>query len=90
VATGGGATTTTAASGCASSSSATASLSLTPQMVKKGLPGGQSLTPNAHHNDPHQQQASTPMSGEGKHHFEVDSCLTIVISLQKPAPLPPS
>ncbi|XP_033160863.1 tyrosine-protein kinase Abl isoform X4 [Drosophila mauritiana] len=65
VATGGGATTTTAASGCASSSSATASLSLTPQMVKKGLPGGQSLTPNAHHNDPHQQQASTPMSETG-------------------------
>ncbi|XP_043861871.1 tyrosine-protein kinase Abl isoform X5 [Drosophila santomea] len=65
VATGGGATTTTAASGCASSSSATASLSLTPQMVKKGLPGGQSLTPNAHHNDSHQQQASTPMSETG-------------------------
>ncbi|XP_026832242.1 tyrosine-protein kinase Abl isoform X2 [Drosophila erecta] len=65
VATGGGATTTTAASGCASSSSATASLSLTPQMVKKGLPGGQSLTPNAHHTDPHQQQASTPMSETG-------------------------
>ncbi|XP_032574051.1 tyrosine-protein kinase Abl isoform X8 [Drosophila sechellia] len=65
VATGGGATTTTAASGCASSSSATASLSLTPQMVKKGLSGGQSLTPNAHHNDPHQQQASTPMSETG-------------------------
>ncbi|XP_017128245.1 tyrosine-protein kinase Abl isoform X4 [Drosophila elegans] len=65
VATGGGATTTTAASGCASSSSATASLSLTPQMVKKGLPGGQSLTPNAHHNDPHQQPASTPMSETG-------------------------
>nr|NP_001261964.1 Abl tyrosine kinase, isoform H [Drosophila melanogaster]AGB94657.1 Abl tyrosine kinase, isoform H [Drosophila melanogaster] len=65
VATGGGATTTTAASGCASSSSATASLSLTPQMVKKGLPGGQALTPNAHHNDPHQQQASTPMSETG-------------------------
>ncbi|XP_016965973.1 tyrosine-protein kinase Abl isoform X7 [Drosophila biarmipes] len=65
VASGGGATTTTAASGCASSSSATASLSLTPQMVKKGLPGGQSLTPNAHHNDPHQQQASTPMSETG-------------------------
>ncbi|XP_070071456.1 tyrosine-protein kinase Abl isoform X8 [Drosophila takahashii] len=67
VATGGGAstTTTTAASGCASSSSATASLSLTPQMVKKGLPGGQTLTPNAHHNDPHQQQASTPMSETG-------------------------
>ncbi|XP_017080560.1 tyrosine-protein kinase Abl isoform X2 [Drosophila eugracilis] len=65
VATGGGATSATAASGCASSSSATASLSLTPQMVKKGLPGGQSLTPNAHHNDPHQQQASTPMSETG-------------------------
>ncbi|XP_017043121.1 tyrosine-protein kinase Abl isoform X3 [Drosophila ficusphila] len=52
-------------SNCASSSSATASLSLTPQMVKKGLPGGQSLTPNAHHSDPHQQQASTPMSETG-------------------------
>ncbi|XP_016980724.1 tyrosine-protein kinase Abl isoform X7 [Drosophila rhopaloa] len=65
VATGGGATTTTAASGCPSSSSATASLSLTPQMVKKGLPGGQSLAPNAHHNDPHQQPASTPMSETG-------------------------
>ncbi|KAH8368845.1 hypothetical protein KR200_004418 [Drosophila serrata] len=66
IVTGGGATTTTtAASGGASTSSATASLSLTPQMVKKGLPGGQSLTPNAHHNDPHQQQASTPMSETG-------------------------
>ncbi|XP_017029742.1 tyrosine-protein kinase Abl isoform X4 [Drosophila kikkawai] len=66
IVTGGGATTTTtAASGGASTSSATASLSLTPQMVKKGLPGGQSLTPNAHHNDPHQLQASTPMSETG-------------------------
>ncbi|KAH8380086.1 hypothetical protein KR009_008869 [Drosophila setifemur] len=63
VVTAGGATapSTTAPSGASSSS-----LSLTPQMVKKGLPGNQSLTPNAHHNDPHQQQqASTPMSETG-------------------------
>ncbi|XP_068143366.1 tyrosine-protein kinase Abl isoform X2 [Drosophila tropicalis] len=54
------------------SSSASASLSLTPQMVKKGLPpppppNASSLTPGGHH-DPQQQQqqqASTPMSETG-------------------------
>ncbi|XP_017087544.2 tyrosine-protein kinase Abl isoform X6 [Drosophila bipectinata] len=53
---GGVTTSTTVPSGASSSS-----LSLTPQMVKKGLPGNQNLTP---HSDL-QQQASTPMSETG-------------------------
>ncbi|XP_034136657.1 tyrosine-protein kinase Abl isoform X4 [Drosophila guanche] len=79
----GGGNTTTSGIGisgtqsAASGASSSASLSLTPQMGKKGLPAASSqcqssssLTPNAHQqqqqqHDPQQQLASTPMSETG-------------------------